>query len=75
MVVNEKFLRYLDAYYEISLKEQNLNIQSLMDFLIQSVKGVSAFFRRHWSFINYFVEIKFKDSGSYTSYKDSYVLT
>ena len=46
-----------------------------MNYLGLSVGGVSAFFRRHWPLINYFVNIKYNDPKSFTSFKNNYVLT
>ena len=73
--INESLIRYLDAFYEISQQGLNIRIKNLMNYLGLSVGGVSAFFRRHWSFINYFIDTKYKDPKSFTSFKNTYVLT
>ena len=46
-----------------------------MNYLGLSVGAVSACFRRHWTFINHFINIKYKDPKSFTSFKNIYVLT
>ena len=73
--INESLIRYLDAFYEISQQGLNISIKNLMNYLGLSVGGVSAFFRRHWSFINSFIDTKYKDPKSFTSFKNIYVLT
>ena len=72
--INESLINYLEAFYEISLQGQNITVKKLMNYLKLSVGGVSAFFRRHWTLINYFVDIKYKDPKSFTSFKNIYVL-
>jgi len=73
--INENLIKYLEAFYEISLQGQNITVKNLMKYLGLSVGGVSAFFRRHRSLITYFTDIKYKDPKYFTSFKDIYVLT
>ena len=73
--INENLIKYLEAFYEISLQGQNITVKNLMKYLGLSVGGVSAFFRRHRSLITYFTDIKYKDPKYFTSFKDTYVLT
>lgn len=73
--INESLIIYLDAFYEISQQGQNITIKNLMNYLGLSVGAVSACFRRHWTFINHFINIKYKDPKSFTSFKNIYVLT
>jgi hypothetical protein len=73
--ISETLLKYLDAFYDISQDSKDITIQKLMKNLKLSVGAVSAFIRRNWAFINNFLNVKYKDPESFTSFKNIYILT
>jgi len=73
--ISKTLIRFLEAVYFISKKGDKITIKRIMDYLGLSVGGVSAFFKRNWSFIRNFLSVEYKDPKFSTSYKNIYYLT